>query len=1483
MLTLHLVEDYLNPNASRENRHVELLPGQTCADFVPNEWEVESCCAVVNGARVEMDYRLMEDDDILIYLAPEWEYLVQIAISFVVAWLLAPDIPNNKPDGPGRRTYGFTGVGNRWGQSTTVPVLFGSMQVGGHVIGYYNEATGASTGQHINLMLALSEGPVHEIAGETISNGQPQDPNVGGLFLDSNDAQKYSGVTFTNSMGSDNGDAFAGFLSSHIQRSVGQEIGIRDARLAVAYTGGDASVVVDDNSIFFAGDTVFIGHNGPTAEGNSEVVDTGGVDADGITLHLVTPTSGSSASVGARVVAYSPVTITGDGTTGKALKFNLHFPQGLYRMNSNGQAVNYHAIAHVRVRTHSGPGAWTVLGDINFTNNRIGGYWETVVMSLVGTVFEDTDIDIEIEKVTGGVTGSSPTYADQMDLHSVVFQDEGLYKHPGTATVAIHGVPTAQLNGRFPTLTAQVEGKTFDIPDDDLGSSWTAASALAGSVEYRNPAWIALDILRNTRYGLGGFVADEDIDIASFREWGEFCEEDTLSGFAQTHLVDDSGIGASSIRVPIGAGSAFAVGDKIVIGYNLDTVETVTLDIITPGTPGNGVGVTPFEEDFDLLQFTGTSLINGHAYGEIAGATEKRCLCDFYFDEDSTVSEALSVVAGAGRAIIVKTGNKYRAVIDRERDPVQLIDEANIIKDSFSRTVVGKVDLPNTLDVVFFNRETSYNRASARVVDGEALAAGEVQKIERIEAKGVTRIGQAYRDAAYMLRKRRRENERIQFDVGLDGLAAEAGDRVDVAHYSMSNGKGSKVIDAQVFNGKTQIKLDDDVDYSLFPNDQWQVKIAIDTDDTIEAEYMHGGGPRGVWITLGDDIGSTVLIGMHCAYGPAGRVVEPYVIQEIGRTEQLERRVLAVRYDATIYEDIAPEPLPEDNGWETETRPGGSEIGEQGWDDWAANTGGAGGYGEPDSNLAALVHTGDAPDGTKWQKILLSWNAPTVDPPLGSDAFSETFRTAGTWDAGTRTLADDSALSDKATEGGGRRWGGDLIRGYEIFVRDPLGDGLATAWRWVATTEETGVLIGEQFEEGSTYEFAVVPVTAKGFKLPIAECPQIDVLIPTDTGGPGYIHIDAEPTTLEMQEGTSTDVTGMSPALSRAGWLIKEAGAPTTAPPSSGMVHYDSTTGDLRVADGTASVDDWRLMFIADKGTRDFRLDDDEKLVWGDGPTSRIEVSYSSSTGAAFTTPSDFKISCADFTIEDQALASKHLVCDETSREVWLYGSGVKVATAHVGGLTIAGDIGVTGTVDGRDVATDGAKLDTIDTDAEANDVDSVNGQTGAVSLDADDIANGSGSFFMTLAHKTMADNIDSISNDRFVGNVSGVGGAPSAMTQAEALTLLGLNNAIQNRVFGVLQTNGTGSPTLEANSYNLASVSRTSIGKYTFTFSGGLGLTANAYTASVGPCISTSAQFFVAKILTRTASVVTFEVRNASTLALADGGDWPLTIKANI
>ena len=76
----------------------------------------------------------------------------------------------------------------------------------------------------------------------------------------------------------------------------------------------------------------------------------------------------------------------------------------------------------------------------------------------------------------------------------------------------------------------------------------------------------------------------------------------------------------------------------------------------------------------------------------------------------------------------------------------------------------------------------------------------------------------------------------------------------------------------------------------------------------------------------------------------------------------------------------------------------------------------------------------------------------------------------------------------------------------------------------------------------------------------------------------------------------------------------------------------------------------------------------------------------------------------------------KPIVFDTTN---YIYEQLVNTDTLVTGDVNVTGNITLTGTVDGRNLETDGTKLDGIEAGAEVNTVTSVNGQTGAVTVTA--------------------------------------------------------------------------------------------------------------------------------------------------------------------
>jgi hypothetical protein len=104
--------------------------------------------------------------------------------------------------------------------------------------------------------------------------------------------------------------------------------------------------------------------------------------------------------------------------------------------------------------------------------------------------------------------------------------------------------------------------------------------------------------------------------------------------------------------------------------------------------------------------------------------------------------------------------------------------------------------------------------------------------------------------------------------------------------------------------------------------------------------------------------------------------------------------------------------------------------------------------------------------------------------------------------------------------------------------------------------------------------------------------------------------------------------------------------------------------------------------------------------------------------------------------------------------------------------LALTGGMTVTGTVDGRDLSTDGSKLDGIQAGAQVNTVASVNTQTGAVVLDADDISDAlTTKKFVTATDVTNLGNLSGTNSGDEPDATTTVKGIVELATTAEALT----------------------------------------------------------------------------------------------------------------
>ena len=100
----------------------------------------------------------------------------------------------------------------------------------------------------------------------------------------------------------------------------------------------------------------------------------------------------------------------------------------------------------------------------------------------------------------------------QPTLESVTEIQGGTEAYPNTPLLGIRAMATDHFQGALPNLTVEINGRTVRV-----------GTFAPGEIFGDNPAWCVLDLMTNTRYGMG--IPDSDIDLAAFQVWADYCDE----------------------------------------------------------------------------------------------------------------------------------------------------------------------------------------------------------------------------------------------------------------------------------------------------------------------------------------------------------------------------------------------------------------------------------------------------------------------------------------------------------------------------------------------------------------------------------------------------------------------------------------------------------------------------------------------------------------------------------------------------------------------------------------------------------------------------------------------------------------------------------------------------------------------------------------------------------------------------------------------
>ena len=165
--------------------------------------------------------------------------------------------------------------------------------------------------------------------------------------------------------------------------------------------------------------------------------------------------------------------------------------------------------------------------------------------------------------------------------------------------------------------------------------------------------------------------------------------------------------------------------------------------------------------------------------------------CNLIMDQQSTIWEALRVVARTGRAFPFLQGGVLRVYRDAPQAlPAAMFSPRTMVKQSLSLTYkMPSTETADAVDVEYFDRLV-WKWRTVRAQLPDSVAAVPV----KLKLPGITDRAQAWREGMYMAACNRYRRRFVSFSTEMDGLIPSLGDSVVVTHDMPQWGQSSEVV-----------------------------------------------------------------------------------------------------------------------------------------------------------------------------------------------------------------------------------------------------------------------------------------------------------------------------------------------------------------------------------------------------------------------------------------------------------------------------------------------------------------------------------------------------------------------------------------------------------------------------------------------------------------------------------------------------------------
>lgn len=476
---------------------------------------------------------------------------------------------------------------------------------------------------------------------------------------------------------------------------------------------------------------------------------------------------------------------------------------------------------------------------------------------IVGTVSTQVANDLKkgqyrVEVVRANVESqaASVTNEARFDVLSSIIDVQLSY--PNVALCAIRIPATDQLNTSIPNVTFIVKGRLVPIWDGlselnpALTPTWSA-----------NPAWIALDLILNKRYGLGQFYGPTDVVLPDLLAWADYADETVYDGGLQQILlgtgttdqvtfdattvdpdtsevrgsleffIDGENLPGGGVNSPLP--SDWKVGKRIYLTGFPDTSHSsgnINNDVNSDtGVPADFAGYEIFEiarqtsgaqawivkcywdrtseaDPWGSAPFPDniTDAIfpdNFDDFSMIVSGGQARFEFNGVFDSHRSAWDALLEICTVGRAVPIREGKRLRFKFNNPRSFIGVVGLGSILEGSFEIGYGGLAHRPNVIEITILDAQREYEQITveARADNLNPANVAEIRKETQV-LFGVTNRHQATRQARFQVLINEHLVRQGKFSTAANGLEYEPGDVVRLGHDVIPRGVSGRVWDS---------------------------------------------------------------------------------------------------------------------------------------------------------------------------------------------------------------------------------------------------------------------------------------------------------------------------------------------------------------------------------------------------------------------------------------------------------------------------------------------------------------------------------------------------------------------------------------------------------------------------------------------------------------------------------------------------------------